>query len=66
MGVGAFPLRLPGPGPGLEKGRPSEQTKKIDRGMDMSMGMDMGMGINEDRPTVLLLHPDLDETSILD
>ena len=64
MGVGAFLRRLPGLGLGLEKGRPSEQTKKTGRGMDMSM--DMGMGINEDRPTVLLLYPDLDGTSILD
>jgi hypothetical protein len=31
----------------------------------MDMNMDMGMGINEDRP-ILLLHPDLDGTSILD
>jgi hypothetical protein len=30
------------------------------------MGMVMSMGINEDRPTVLLLHPDLDGTPILD
>jgi hypothetical protein len=62
MGVGAFLRRLPGLGLGLEKGRPSEQTKKIER----SMGMVMSMGINEDRPTVLLLHPDLDGTPILD
>jgi hypothetical protein len=64
MGVGAFLRGLPGLGLGLglEKGRPSEQTKKTGRGMDMSMDM----GINEDRPTVLLLHPDLDGTPILD
>jgi hypothetical protein len=31
----------------------------------MDMNMDMGMVINEHRP-ILLLHPDLDGTSILD
>ena len=61
MGVGAF-LQSPGLIMGLERGRPSERTRKTGQGMDMSMGM----GIKEDRPTVLLLHPHLDETSILD